>query len=674
MANDPRVAQVERDEVIHNAVATSPGTTVPSSDGQFVNEALSRIGANVYAPYHQDGVDDQQPDVDIAILDSGITPYADLNVAGGYNCTSSNRSAWQDAYDHGTAVAAAAAAIDNEIGIVGVAPGARVWAVKVISDTNTTSKAIVICGLDWVAAQRDPQNSTKPLIEVANMSLNAGTKTTNVEDNNCGYTDGDTIHQAICRVTSGGTMVAAAAGNSSANAGRRIPPGYKEVVAVAAMADFDGLPGGLGSQANVCPTAAAEAGDDVFASFSNFGAVIDFVVPGKCLYLPSPSGVYARRSGTSFAAPVMAGALALHRADNPNATPAQVRQAFVNAGSYDWNFPTSPDGLKHRLLNMAGMQTQAPAPTFAITFNRNPLLVRATGGTYKVALGAQPEAGHVAPITFSHAGSPSGFVTTIAGSTMTVKSPAGLIAGESHTINVSATDGTHTVTRALTVTVDGVAPTVSLANIGFALNQPTGASTAPITASVNATDNQTVSPKLRLQRSINGGAWSNVVLNAGVGAPVNVVFGAQVRFRARATDEAGNTSAWVGSGKLRLTMIDSASSVARYSGSWSKATNKAALGSSLSSASSTSSSVSLAFTGLAAAVVAVAGPDQGAMSVTWAGQASQVTGVAPATRVDRYIVAGRSWSANGSRSVSLRPAGGTPSLVEFDALLVLRRI
>ena len=82
--------------------------------------------------------------------------HPDLNVAGGYNCSTSDRTTWRDANGHGTHVAGTVGALDNTIGVVGVAPGARVWAVRILNDDGYGLLSWYVCGLDWILAQRDP--------------------------------------------------------------------------------------------------------------------------------------------------------------------------------------------------------------------------------------------------------------------------------------------------------------------------------------------------------------------------------------------------------------------------------------------------------------------------------------------------------------------------------------
>ncbi len=83
-------------------------------------------------------------------------PHPDLNVVGGYNCSTADRSLWRDKQGHGTHVAGTVGAIDNDFGVVGVAPGVRLWAVKILNDDGYGLLSWYVCGLNWVLAQRDP--------------------------------------------------------------------------------------------------------------------------------------------------------------------------------------------------------------------------------------------------------------------------------------------------------------------------------------------------------------------------------------------------------------------------------------------------------------------------------------------------------------------------------------
>ena len=130
-------------------------------------------------------------DADVAIVDTGIGPHPDLNVAGGYNCSTTDHSAWRDKESHGTHVAGTVGAINNDFGVVGVAPGARVWGVKILNDDGYGLLSWYVCGLDWVLAQKDPKDPTRPLFEAVNMSV---TKPGS-DDHNCGNTNNDVLHR-----------------------------------------------------------------------------------------------------------------------------------------------------------------------------------------------------------------------------------------------------------------------------------------------------------------------------------------------------------------------------------------------------------------------------------------------------------------------------------------------
>ena len=119
LLTDPEVVAVVPDEIIHLAAQTIPN-------------GVRRVGARQSTVAFIDGLD-QRVDADVAIVDTGIGPHPDLNIAGGYNCSSSDRSAWADNNGHGTHVAGTVGALDNDFGVVGVAPGARIWGVKILN-------------------------------------------------------------------------------------------------------------------------------------------------------------------------------------------------------------------------------------------------------------------------------------------------------------------------------------------------------------------------------------------------------------------------------------------------------------------------------------------------------------------------------------------------------------
>jgi len=316
LADDPAVAAVIPDRAVRITAQTLP-------------PGIDRVDADVSstAAGNRKGA----VDVDIAVIDTGIDPrHRDLNVVGGVNCVPGG-SSFNDLNGHGTHVSGIAAAKDNGTGVVGVAPGARLWAVRVLNSQGSGLFSAIICGVDWVTAHAD-------VIEVANMSLGGF-------DAEGSCTDGG-LHEAICASVDAGVTFAVAAGNASEDARFFVPASYDEVITVSAMTDFDGQPGGTGS-----PTCAYGT-DDTFAGFSNFGEDVDLIAPGVCVLSTWRSGGYRSISGTSMASPHVAGAAALHLSGHPGATPSEVKAALVAAGTFDWT--GDPDGTQEPLVNVSG--------------------------------------------------------------------------------------------------------------------------------------------------------------------------------------------------------------------------------------------------------------------------------------------------------------------------------
>ena len=138
-----------------------------------------------------------------------------------------------------------------------------------------------------------------------------------------------------------------AAGNDSEDAANATPAAYDEVITVSALADFNGLPGG--GAAATCRTDV----DDTFASFSNYGSDVDLIAPGVCINSTWKGGGYNTISGTSMASPHVAGGAALYKANNPGASPTQVKSSLQTTGTTDWNNSDDRDSTKERLLNVA---------------------------------------------------------------------------------------------------------------------------------------------------------------------------------------------------------------------------------------------------------------------------------------------------------------------------------
>ena len=321
----PGVAWVQRDTPVAATAQSTP-------------TGVDRAGADLSPTAAIDGTD-QRVDVDVAVIDTGVDlDHPDLNVhdEGAKNCTVFGIGNADDQHGHGSHVAGTVGALDDTTGVVGVAPGARIWPVKVLGAAGTGLNSDVICGIDYVAANADE-------IEVANMSLGGGGE----DDGNCGADSGDAMHAAICEAVDNGVTFVVAAGNDSADASGSTPAAYDEVVTVSALADFDGQAGGG------APSTCRADEDDTFASFSNFGEDVDLIAPGVCITSTWMNGGYDTISGTSMAAPHVAGGAALYAATHPAASPAQVKAALVGSGTSDWNAGDDPDGTKEPLLDVS---------------------------------------------------------------------------------------------------------------------------------------------------------------------------------------------------------------------------------------------------------------------------------------------------------------------------------
>ena len=261
---------------------------------QSTPTSLQRMGINTNPTASIDGVDNPI-NADIAIVDSGVNRHPDLRIAGGYNCTTTNRGDWGDPNGHGTHVAGIAGAIDNGVGVVGAAPGARIWSVKVLDADGGGNISDVICGLDWVLSNGNT-------IDVVNMSL-TGINTT---ASTC--STGDALHTAVCRVVARGIPVVAAAGNEGVDAANTIPAKYAEVITVGAMTDYNGRYGGGAARPSNCTESSLGNGaDDTLANYSNRGRVVDIIAPGTCILSTTSNGSYGLMTGTSMASPPWSG-------------------------------------------------------------------------------------------------------------------------------------------------------------------------------------------------------------------------------------------------------------------------------------------------------------------------------------------------------------------------------
>lgn len=204
--------------------------------------------------------------VKVGVIDTGVAkdhPDLKANLKGGVN-TISPRKSWNDDNGHGSHVAGIVGALNNTIGVVGVGPAVDLYAIKVLGANGSGFLSDVIEGIQWAAANG---------MEVVNMSL--GTSS-----------DIPSFRDAVVAAHNAGVVLVAAAGNSGGAVS--FPAAYPEVIAVSATDQ-----------------------DNALASFSSRGPEVDLAAPGVSVYSTYKGSGYATLSGTSMAAPHVAGAAAL---------------------------------------------------------------------------------------------------------------------------------------------------------------------------------------------------------------------------------------------------------------------------------------------------------------------------------------------------------------------------
>jgi subtilisin family serine protease len=203
----------------------------------------------------------------VCVVDTGIQPdHPDLadNIAGGENFVSEDALAWGDDCGHGTHIAGVIGALDNSIGVVGVAPEAKLFSAKVLDAGGAGSSSTIAEGI---------RSCTAHHAQVINLSLVV-------------TEDSQLIHDAIVDARRSGAVIVAAAGNSSGQV--FYPAKYPEVIAVSAVDSHLKL-----------------------APFSSWGPEIAFAAPGAQIYSTMLYSRYVVESGTSMAAPHVSGVAAL---------------------------------------------------------------------------------------------------------------------------------------------------------------------------------------------------------------------------------------------------------------------------------------------------------------------------------------------------------------------------
>lgn len=221
--------------------------------------------------------------VKIAIMDSGISPHADLKIAGGQSFVSYTTS-YKDDSGHGTHVAGIVGAQNNGLGIVGVAPDASLYALKVLDENGQGYLSDMISAIDWAITNH---------MDILNLSLGS-------------MEPSYVLERALTKAYQSGMLIVAAGGNDGTGAGNgdnvAYPAKYPAVIAVSAVDQ-----------------------NNVRGSFSATGNAIEYTAPGVDIVSTHLDNKYVSYSGTSMATAFVTGSLALLKEMYPDITASELR-------------------------------------------------------------------------------------------------------------------------------------------------------------------------------------------------------------------------------------------------------------------------------------------------------------------------------------------------------------
>lgn len=301
LKKNPKIKYVEEDAQVQIAGKLSQPTQPP----QQITWGIARVKAPEMWN-NSTGIN-----VKIAVLDTGISStHPDLTVSGGINLVGkSKNNKWSDDNGHGTHVSGIISAKNNSLGVVGVAPDAELYAVKVLDAYGSGYISDVIEGIDWAV-----QNN----INVVSMSLGTAAYS-------------QALNDTTANAYKAGILLVAAAGNNGdgnlSTDDVLYPAKFDSVIAISAI-DYN----------NIAPIWSAD------------GAKIELAAPGVDIYSTWINGGYANASGTSMAAPFVSGVAALVKSNNLSMTPQEIRKAL------DYNAVDLGDAGRDRIYGFGLVQ------------------------------------------------------------------------------------------------------------------------------------------------------------------------------------------------------------------------------------------------------------------------------------------------------------------------------
>lgn len=252
--------------------------------------------------------------INVAILDTGITSHPDLSIRGGVSFIPGSAS-FNDLHGHGTHCAGIVAARNNNIGVVGVAPNANLYAVKVLNDQGSGQTSWIIAGMEWCVRNR---------IKVASMSLG-------------GKSGPMTAYAtAVKRCQDNGVTVVVASGNSFGSAFPWVCAPANSVI----TGQVNASPIAVGAVDRACRIAPFSSRGGQSSPWNQ----VSCVAPGVAVNSTFKANGYISMSGTSMACPHVAGLAALIIQRYPGISPYNVKRRInqtcsdLGAVGYDLTF------------------------------------------------------------------------------------------------------------------------------------------------------------------------------------------------------------------------------------------------------------------------------------------------------------------------------------------------
>ncbi|NBI30747.1 S8 family serine peptidase, partial [Chengkuizengella marina] len=282
VASDDEVLFVEENALVEVASVDKHKKKDVDENKQLIPWGIEAIGSDLAHENNFEG-----KNVNIAILDTGIANHSDLKVKGGVSFVE-GQSFEKDDHGHGTHVAGTVAALNNSEGVVGAAPKADLYAVKVLDEDGNGSYSQVIEGIQWAIDNK---------MNIISMSFGS-------------YAYSQALHQAIQEATEEGILVIASAGNGGDGETITYPAQFPEVISVGAVND-----------------------NLERASFSSIGEELDLVAPGIGILSTVNDEEYGEMTGTSMAVPHVTGAAALIWSNDKKLTSEQVKNIIYSSAT-----------------------------------------------------------------------------------------------------------------------------------------------------------------------------------------------------------------------------------------------------------------------------------------------------------------------------------------------------